>query len=1198
MSDYGLKYLISDKRFLPFKRYLLLLLMINNLWSGVLLAQNDLILQDVILGKADVSAPGSITLKPGFQAKEGSNFHAFIGANQGQNSSLTLTSPSSGVTPAAGSTGMNYVKSIICREAKTTIPSGSYKHIEEIQYYDGLGRPVQSIQAGASPLGNDIIQPVLYDNFGREAKKTLQYTASKTGDFRTGVTEVTVNTYYNSSSTPVGKIADSRAYSETTFDNSPLNRIVTQTGPGSDWAVNNKNTTVSYLTNTSTETGWNVTDNYSYSSFSYAANTLFITETRDDQGNYTREYKDKQGQVILKKAKLGNDWLRTAYIYDDFGHLRCVVPPEATDPTTDTDLCYYYLYDARNRMIEKKIPGGGIVRMVYDKRDRLRCSQNSNQASPVNEWTFIKYDELNRPVITGTFTSSSGTIALETAINAATLSETRNNTTTNSGYTSVSYPTTGGTVLSATYYDDYAFITGMSLSDSLNSTKFDAGSYNFAAKTDLTPRGQVTGTMIKVLSASSDLSAVPHKTLYSTSYYDKFGHLLRSISENHLKGKDVVSNLYEDITYQVLQSKQEHHKGAEHLTIEKWFEYDHTGRVLATREKVNSQPEVTLNAMKYNEVGELVTKYLHSNQTTGTRTFVQKTDYQYNIRGWLTMINDAGLAGDNDMYGMQLFYNSTSGMGSLAPASGLYSGNIVGMKWGIKNEAIKGYQFTYDNLNRMLQGNYAEGSSLNTNSGYNSEIISQYDKNGNIKALQRKYNNITVDNLTYTYFDKANWLKRVTDTGTASSLVDDYPATSQNYTYDANGNMTYDGAKNLTVSYNPTINLPKQLDFGGNNRIFYHYTTAGSKLVKHTVPATGTGTYTHYISNIVYDGGSLSYIMTDEGRLVAVGTGTDRKFLYEYNLKDHLGNNRVTFMGTDLGGAVDIVQTTSYYPFGLVMNQYNGNTATGYQKNKYLYNGKEFQDESLGGVNLDWYDYGARFYDPQIGRWNVIDPVAEVNRRWSPYTYAINNPLRFIDLDGNDWWDVVLGFASAVIDNVTGGSTNVRSTAGNYVTERRDFNQGLNSGDATSIALGGAMIMGGGEQIKNGTALAGASLAVELESGGTSSVPAIGGGGLILSGTLNIGLGMILEAQGTKNLKDQKGQLSENKVNPKKEARELAKEKRDQQPASEDYAKYKAKEIEKAKGKDARREAHDAKDKGGTDRTKKEIDEDYNAKRK
>ncbi len=136
--------------------------------------------------------------------------------------------------------------------------------------------------------------------------------------------------------------------------------------------------------------------------------------------------------------------------------------------------------------------------------------------------------------------------------------------------------------------------------------------------------------------------------------------------------------------------------------------------------------------------------------------------------------------------------------------------------------------------------------------------------------------------------------------------------------------------------------------------------------------------------------GTLKHIFTAEGKAVPMKKG----FEYQYFIKDHLGNTRVVLTQTNPNSYREVLQQNSYYPFGMLMAGLP--EPKEYHDNKYLYNGKELQAD----FGLDWYDYGARFYDAGLGRFVSIDPLSEKYIFQAPFIYAINNPVMFPDING------------------------------------------------------------------------------------------------------------------------------------------------------------------------------------------------------
>lgn len=775
---------------------------------------------------------------------------------------------------------MNYIVSNTMLRAGVTesdIDTLSVQSMSQaIQYFDGLGRPMQTVVTQGSPNKKDIVQPVVYDQFGREARKYLPYVAtSNDGWYKANPVGTTSyngsahHTFYNETNSLIAR--DAKPYSETIFEASPLNRVIKQGAPGTTWQPDGTHTyastdhtvkmsyefnaasevllwTFTYPTEQYTKTAVNafgkVNAGTAAAPIFYAANQLYKNMTKDEHGNQVVEYVDKQGRTILKRvqAKSGtppattgtnkdSDYASTYYIYDDFGNLVCVIPPEATkrlateyyqsgssDATKNTFLkrwAFRYRYDGRKRMIMKQVPGAEPVYMVYDNRDRLVLTQDGNQRTDASgnitkkEWAFTKYDALNRPVMTGIYLHATvvNHQTMSGLISTSSFVESYDQTKPH-GYTTTIFPNTNLTVHTVTFYDNYDF-----RDDLIAGTNYDFNSSHLTGQETTAfdrVKGQVTGTKVNVLGTGN--------YLWTVNYYDDRYRVIQSVMQNYKGGQDRITSIY-DFVGKVLKTKSTHVTTSESTDITRILTYDHAGRLLKTYHQVDEEDEVLLSRNEYNELGQLVTKKLHSEDEGAT--FKQHVDYRFNIRQWLTRINNADLTPDEqneprDYFGMNLHYNDQDF--ALGNAS-YFDGNISAIKWSTNlglgfNDAQlnifeptqRAYKFTYDALHRLKAASHVEKTTgWNPTTAYLEEV-QEYDHNGNIKALTRKgKNGSNMDLLTYNYGTGAtasNKLLAVTDAGDRTEGFKEAGTTATDYVYDNNGNMVWDrnkgGAEILT----------------------------------------------------------------------------------------------------------------------------------------------------------------------------------------------------------------------------------------------------------------------------------------------------------------------------------------------------------------------------------------------------------------
>lgn len=976
----------------------------------------------------------------------------------------------------------NYTKVTTYKGATATNP------VVQVTYFDGLGRPIQQIANAQSNSGKNIITHMEYDTFGRQTKEYLPYKSDSTIlDFVPNPLSGLLS-YYSSPDPSVNgnpnQEATTNPYSEKEMEASPLNRVFKQAAPGDSWAMGlgheikmdyqaNDSLEVKYFKATATWSSGNlsygiaITDNGYYNK-----NELYKTVTKDENwtsgnDNTTQEFKNKEGQVVLKRTYNGEAY-DTFYVYDQYGNLTYVLPPLAEANITQDvldGLCYQYKYDGRNRLVAKKLPGKQWEFIVYDKQDKPVATGPA--FSPWGDGTvgmmITEYDAFGRVTKTGwkaLSVSESARSGWQGNVNGG------------------SNPFVLGTndILTKNYYDNYSYTNAPTLPSDIEGN-------NVATSV----RGQATGSWVRILTTSTGTEAEESYTLYDLKYRP-----IRSHTKNYLGGYTQVDTQL-DFMGKTLYTITRHKRTASDTekVITDTFTYTAQDRLALHKQQIDILPEELIASNTYDELGQLVGKYVGGTVLDGTAG-LQKVDYSYNIRGWLKSINDikddhSNLGKDPmDLFAFKLSYQDNDVTTHGAPSVGsLYNGNISESYWRTANDNVmRKYAYSYDSLNRLLNAAYSKPESAIYVDSYMEDIL--YDKNGNIQwmvrngAIEDTNYVFGIDYLCYTYAPNSNKLMKVFDQGMSPQGFNEAKDTITNgndvaddYTYDDNGNMTKDDNKGITLIKYNHLNLPTQISFENNpnKKITYLYDATGRKVnktvnwvkteitwggggedSKNSVPTnlTPTTTYTNMTDVTDYLAGGFQYKNTflqfmphAEGYV----DYTNGDPLYTFNYTDHLGNIRLSYRD-DGSGNPYIVEETNYYPFGLRQEGYNSVSMTtipwngedpNTNPNKYKYQGQELQDE----LGLNWDSFKWRNYDMAIGRFMSIDPLAEKYTYNSTYAFQENKMGLGRELEGLEveFFPWLLGTSESITNTSTMLETAKTSievtgeTAGETVTE-------------------------------------------------------------------------------------------------------------------------------------------------------------------
>lgn len=929
------------------------------------------------------------------------------------------------------------------------------------QYMDGLGRVIQTVGIQQAYSGKDQISAVEYDDQGRVIKK--------------------FETFEKPTSTSAHTIPSGQVFTETIYEPSPLNRVDQNCPPSWD----NKCMHYAYGTNTVIITGAD--------GISYPNGSLFKREVVDMNGNIGQTFTDIRGRTILKRRTNGMLNTDTNYDYDSKNRLTEVIPPGST--IGNTGLNFLYQYDHLNNIKSKKIPSADIVDYVYDDRD-LMIGYQDGHLRGISKWYAYKYDNYGREINSGIHTSQPTSTSNINDIHSVTVF---GNSGIENGKVKENYSQilgTGNNLISLNTYDSFGRLSTVQSNNVLKLSLNDLTTFHYDGADNI----------VKVENTTDDGNGNVTEVINRSSIDDD--------------GRNIGN----------------------------WLDVDF-GSGLVTQQ---------LSELTYTEKDQVAIKYQGGNSANN----LQRMDHKYLDNGFLESVNDGGIFLDLFAYTLYYFQDPSHNTGTDQYNGNIKSTAWRSANENVQLQTYS-YDYL-DRLKTVEYAELsAIGSGTPLNQGmYNTSY--NYDVRGNFDSLTRYEEQdglaVKIDDLTYNYHaTKPNQLKAVTE---SADVAKGYKKENDSdYLYDDNGNMIVDPQKGTTTIYNH-LNLAEKIEWTDGRKLEFLYDAFGGLIERKNYNSGGSLLDTRtYLGGIEYLNGKRYAIMHSEGRIVnqSVGAFTNYLFLdhqqqinglfeagiidsegniiieytdydageyiqllpefevilgaeftadieppapyvedwqWEWDISDHLGNLRMTYSDLDGNGTIDpnteIIQRQDYHAYGLRRKHWQKSQL----KNTYQYNSIDHVNDF--GLDLNMATY--RSLDPALGIWGQVDPKAEANFGLSPYNSLNNNPISYIDPDGDLPFLAVVGIGAAI-----GGFGGGISSANNGGSFWGGFAKGALIGGATSAAtfgIGSAFGSVGG--FANELGRAGAH---GLVNGVSSELSGGGFGSGFLSGAVSSGFG-------------------------------------------------------------------------------------------